>query len=301
MLLSYVVRLRVITAIVLTTPTLSAAGKFDPSLTVWYDEPAERFNCGLPLGNGRLGMMVYGGVSRERIVLSEESLWSGSPVEHDRPDAHKHLPRIRKLLLAGKNVEAEELVNQHFVGTGTGTSGRAGHEPYGCFQTLGSLWIEYDLQAAHDNYRHVLDVSTGVARVTYAVDGQSILRECFVSAPDEVGVVLLKADRPAGLTCTVGLDRHERYETKAVGPGELLMTGQVTDGMDGDDGVRYAARIRAVAAGGRVSADGDRLRITGADRATVLFDGETDYSGPVPRGRHVKDPAGKTAELDFAA
>ncbi|HUV62456.1 MAG TPA: glycoside hydrolase family 95 protein [Sedimentisphaerales bacterium] len=285
-------------------PSISfAVEKFDPSSTVWYDKPAEQFNLGLPLGNGRLGMMVYGGTVRERIVLNEESLWSGSPVEHDRPGAHKYLAPIRELLLAGKNIEAEELVNQHFVGTGTGTSGRAGHEPYGCFQTLGSLWIEYDLPATKTtDYRRVLDMSAGIAEVRYVADGRTIVREGFVSAPDEVGVLLLKADRPGGLTCTVGLDRHERYESKAVGPSELLMTGQVTDGKQGDEGVRYAARIRVSTTTGQVKTDGDRLRITGADQAVILFDGETDYPGPVPRDRNVKDPVGKTAEiLDRAA
>ncbi|MHC4398956.1 MAG: glycoside hydrolase family 95 protein [Planctomycetota bacterium] len=297
MSLSHAGRLALITAVVLTPPALSAAEKPDPSLTVWYEKPAERFHQGLPLGNGRLGMMVYGGVAQERIVLSEESLWSGSPVEHDRPEAHKHLPQIRRLLLEGKNVEAEGLVNEHFVGTGTGTSGRAGHEPYGCFQTMGSLWIEYGLQAEPENYRRVLDLSTGIARVSCVVDDRAIWRESFVSAPDEVGVVLLKADRPAGLTCAVRLDRHERFETKAIGPNELLMTGQLADGKQGDDGVGYAARVRVIADGGEVAPDGGRLRITGADRATILYDAETDYPGPVPRDRHVKDPSGETREV----
>lgn len=270
---------------------------FDPSLLVWYDKPAERFHQGLPLGNGRIGMMVYGGVARERIVLSEESLWSGSPVQHDRPDAHKHLPQIRELLLAGKNVEAEELVNQHFVGTGTGTSGRAGHEPYGCFQTTGSLWVDYDVQGTPSRYRRTLDLSTGIAAVSYAVDDRTILRESFVSAPDEVGVVLLKSNRPGGLTCYVRLDRHERFETKATGQAELLMTGQLSDGKSGGNGVRYAARARVVPEGGRVTADGNRLRIQDADRAVILLDVETDYPGPVPRVRRVKDPVSETAKV----
>ena len=294
--------LMLFSAAALVPSAARADERLDPSLAVWYDEPAEQFNMGLPLGNGRLGLMVYGGTASERIVLNEESLWSGSPVEHDRPDAHKHLPEIRKLLLAGRNVEAEELVNQHFVGTGTGTSGSAGAEPYGCYQTLGSLWIDYESDDQPADYRRVLHTDTGVAEVSYRADGHAIRRECFASAPDDVGVVLLEADRPGGLTCTVRLDRHERFETKVVGPAELLMTGQVTDGKDDTTGVRYAARIRVIPSGGKVTAQGDRLRITGADRAVILFDGETNYPGPVPRDRLVTDPVAKTAEvLDRAA
>jgi len=88
---------------------------------MWYETPASHFTQSLPLGNGRLGMMVFGGVDKDRIVLNEESVWSGSPAENDRPDAHKRLPEIRRLLQQGKNDEAERLVNQTFTCKGEGS------------------------------------------------------------------------------------------------------------------------------------------------------------------------------------
>ena len=108
------------------------------SLILWYETPARDFTQSLPLGNGRLGMMVFGGIDKDRIVLNEESLWSGSPAENDRPDAHKRLPEIRRLLQQGKNDEAERLVNQTFTCKGEGSGHAKGANlPFGCYQEIG--------------------------------------------------------------------------------------------------------------------------------------------------------------------
>ena len=120
----------------------------DPASSLWYDEAAKTWIQALPIGNGRLGAMVLGGVNRERIALNEESVWSGSTANNDRPDAAKNLPEIRRLLLAGKNVEAEALVNQTFTCQGAGTGrGHGAGVPFGCYQTLGDLRIAWKLSA----------------------------------------------------------------------------------------------------------------------------------------------------------
>ncbi|MCH5377038.1 MAG: glycoside hydrolase family 95 protein, partial [Planctomycetes bacterium] len=115
----------------------------DPSTTLWYARPAASWQReALPIGNGRLGAMIFGGVGHERIALNEESVWSGSRTENNRDDASENLPEIRRLLLAGKNAEAEALVNQSFTCKGAG-SGRGGgaRVPFGCYQALGDLHI----------------------------------------------------------------------------------------------------------------------------------------------------------------
>jgi alpha-L-fucosidase 2 len=124
------------------TATLRAA---DPTTTLWFDKPAASFHESLPLGNGRIGAMVFGGLNEERIVLNESSVWSGSrDNEADRPDAHKALPEIRRLLLEGKNVEAERLVNANFTCQGEGSGHANGvNLPFGCYQTLGNLWLRF--------------------------------------------------------------------------------------------------------------------------------------------------------------
>ena len=116
----------------------------DPAATLWFDAPAKRFSESCPLGNGRLGAMVFGGVDEERIVLNESSMWSGSREDADRPDAREALPRIRRLLLEGRNAEAEALVNQHFTCRGAGSGhGNGANVPFGCYQTLGNLRLRF--------------------------------------------------------------------------------------------------------------------------------------------------------------
>ncbi|MCP5523689.1 MAG: glycoside hydrolase N-terminal domain-containing protein [Verrucomicrobiales bacterium] len=133
---------RVLLLLPLASSLSSQAG--DPKTTLWFDAPATRFHESLPLGNGRIGAMVFGGVGEERIVLNESSMWSGSPDDGDRPEAHEALPEIRQLLLDGKNVEAERLVNQNFTCQGKGSGhGNGANVPFGCYQTLGNLRLRF--------------------------------------------------------------------------------------------------------------------------------------------------------------
>src|SRR5271170_6294993 len=112
---------------------------FVPETTIWFDKPAKDFTESSPMGNGRLGAMMFGGVDEERIVLNESSVWSGSRQDADRPDAYKVLPKIQKLLLEGKNPEAEALVNANFTCTGSGSGGKQ----YGCYQVLANLHLSF--------------------------------------------------------------------------------------------------------------------------------------------------------------
>jgi alpha-L-fucosidase 2 len=128
-------------ALLLLAINAAAAG---PTSGLWFDRPAKTFQASLPLGNGRMGAMVLGGVTDERIVLNESSVWSGSPERADRPDAHKALPEIRQLLLEGKNVEAEALVNANFTCQGRGSGhGSGANVPFGCYQVLGNLHLRF--------------------------------------------------------------------------------------------------------------------------------------------------------------
>ena len=247
---------------------------------VWLDAPATHFTESLPLGNGRLGAVVFGGVAEERIVLNETGLWSGSPHDADRPDAYKSLPEIRRLLLAGKNVEAEALVNKNFTSAGTGSGrGRGANLPYGRYQVLGSLrlkFLDVPPAAAVTNYRRELNLADATARVTYEVGGVKFTREIFVSAPDEVIAIRLTASRPAALNFDLALDRPENFTTAAPGPDRLLMTGQLSDGKQGTDGVRYAARLRALMRSGSLDHSENALQIRDADDVILLLSAVTD-------------------------
>ncbi len=148
-----------------------AAGSND--LLIWFDSSATKFTQSLPLGNGRLGAMVFGGVGEERIVLNEGTLWSGSPQDADKPDAAQYLPEIRRLLLEGKNAEAEALVYKNFTAKGLGSArGKGKDAPYGAYQVLGNLRLKFaGGETNFTNYRRELNLGEAVARVSYTQNG----------------------------------------------------------------------------------------------------------------------------------
>jgi alpha-L-fucosidase 2 len=286
-------------ALFLMTSLLTAPAVADGASTLlWYEKPAARFYESLPLGNGRLGAMVFGGVNDERIVLNESSMWSGSPEEADRPDAHKSLPEIRRLLLEGKNREAEQLVNANFTCQGKGSGhARGANLPFGCYQTLGNLRLKF-ADGEAKNYRRELDLSTATARISYEKEGVTFTREQFISAPGEVFVTRLTASKPGALSFAASLDRPERATVTANG-NEILMVGTLNDGRGGN-GVSYAARLRAVARGGKVTAENNGLRIEAADEVLLYFTAATDYRGFA--GRQLSDAAKASQnDLDKAA
>jgi len=279
--------------------TLSAAADTSAvsETTIWFDAPAKNFTESLPLGNGRLGAMMMGGVDNERIILNESSVWSGSRQDADRLDAWKVLPEIRQLLLEGKNVEAEGLVNANFTCKGPGSSGGQ----YGCYQVLGNLHLAFtgETNAPVENYRRELDLSDAVARMTYVRAGIVYRRELFVSAPDETIVLQLTANRPKQISFEVRLDRPERFQAVASANNELLMTGQLDNGVDGK-GIRYAARVRVLQHGGEVSTNGGILSVRRATEVTLLITAATDYQGFA--GRQTKNAvAASLADMDKAA
>jgi len=269
-----------------------------PDTTIWFDQPARNFTESLPLGNGRLGAMMFGGVGEERIVLNESSVWSGSRQDADRPDAYKVLPEIRKLLLEGKNPEAEALVNANFTCKGAGSHGGQ----YGCYQVLGNLhlsWFAGNTNAAVTGYRRELDLNTAVASLKFNRGGVEFEREMFITAPDQVMVLRMSAQQPKQISFDARLDRPERFETVADGKNGLLMTGQLDNGVDGK-GVRYAVRIRVLNQGGSVSTDGNVLGVDQANQVTLLIAAATDYQGFA--GRRTKNPlAASLQDLNDAA
>jgi alpha-L-fucosidase 2 len=263
-----------------------------PETTIWFDAPAKAFTESLPLGNGRLGAMMFGGVKEERVVLNESSVWSGSVQNADRPDAYKALPEIQKLLLEGKNDEAENLVNANFTCQGPGSGGAQ----YGCYQVLGNLHLSFlggDTNAPVTNYRRVLNLDDATARLEFQQGGTVFTREMFASAPDQVMVLRLTADQAKQITFEAKLDRPERFETTGDGNDGLMMTGQLDNGTDGK-GVRYVARIRALHRGGEVSVHGNVLSVDHANEVVLLIAAATDYRGFA--GRQLTDPAGATLE-----
>ncbi len=245
--------------------------------------------------------MMFGGIDEERIVLNESSVWSGSHQDADRPDAYKVLPQIQKQLLEGKNSEAEALMNANFICTGPGSSSGTGNGQYGCYQVLGNLHLNFSSKtdAPVENYRRELNLNDAIAKVEFNRAGVKFTREMFASAPDQVLVLRLNADHSKEISFEARLDRPERFETAGDGKNGLLMIGQLDNGLGGG-GVRYAARVRVLNRGGKVSVVENRLRVKEADEVILLIAAGTDYQGFA--GRQTKDPAAATGiDLNKAA
>jgi len=238
----------------------------DPAHTIWLDHPAEHFTSALPLGNGTMGALVFGGVERERIVLNEIGLWSGSVEDPNRHDSHEYLPEIRRLLLEGKNLEAEALLSQRFTCAGAGSGqGNGADVPYGCYQVLGNLRLEFGGDAPAEDYRNELDLRTAIVRTAYTRGGVRFERECFVSKPNEVFVERIRCDKPGALDFILKLDRPEGTVTKSDmldGKPILEISGRMPS-------MGYAARVSVELRGGQAFRALGGVGIEGADEVIL--------------------------------
>jgi alpha-L-fucosidase 2 len=282
---------------------LTMIGRATDDLTIWHRQPAKNWNEATPIGNGRIGAMIFGGVTSERLQLNEDSLWSGSPGDDDNPEALEALPKIRELLFAGKYAEAQRMANRKLVCKGVGSSrGRGARATYGSYQSLGDLNLEFahGTNATVTNYRRELDLVTATARVSYEVDGVKFQRELFSSAPDQVLVMRLEASKRGALNFRLALTRPEAAETAVVGNDELLMRGQLWDGVT-NAGMKYATRVKVICTGGKVSGADGALQIENATEVLLLLTAATDYRMQLPDWRQ-GDPEKQTAtELAAAA
>jgi len=250
------------------------------ALKLWYEQPAERWEETLPLGNGRLGMMPDGGINQEKIVLNDITLWSGSPQDANNYEAYKKLPQIRKLLAEGKNNEAQALIDESFICTGKGSGG----VPFGCFQVLGQLQIDFDYKLADNvkpflgDYHRELNLDNAVARSSYKLKNVTYTREYFTSFGDDVSMVRLTADQPGKLNLKVSLSREERSSLRTLG-NQIQLYGQLDNGTDGK-GMQYLARVEARHIGGTLSMAQNSLVIKNATEVILYLSAGTDFNNP---------------------
>jgi alpha-L-fucosidase 2 len=249
-------------------------------LKLWYRQPAQRWEETVALGNGRLGMMPDGGITNEKVVLNDITMWSGSSQDANNYEAYKKLPEIRSLLAAGKNVEAQAIIDKSFVCTGKGSGG----VPFGCFQMLGNLNLSYqykgvdDKDVKYENYERELSLNNALAKTTYKVNGVTYKREYFTSFSDDVDVIKLSADKPGMLNLSINISRPERGVTSTEG-NELDLTGQLDNGTDGK-GVAYKARVKAQLTGGSLSTTPTSLIIKDATEVIIYVSAGTDFKNP---------------------
>lgn len=248
-------------------------------LRLLFNQPAEIWEQTLPLGNGRLGMMPDGGTEKEHIVLNDITMWSGSEdPEALNPDAIHYLPKIRELLLEGKNDEAQNLMYQHFRCGGLGSAhGNGKDAPYGSFQMLGDLHLvhKYPSTDSASNYQRSLSLNDAVARTKFKKGDITYTREYFASHSHDVLAIRLSADKKRAISFEAALSRAERA-TVSVIDNVLQMEGQLNDGHNTDNGVQYRTKLKIVNKGGVLTSNGSSLSLTDADEALILISSSTD-------------------------
>jgi alpha-L-fucosidase 2 len=274
----------------------SGQAQTNKPLRLWYDKPAAQWEETLPLGNGRLGMMPDGGVMQEDIVLNDITLWSGAPQDANNYNANQKLPEIQKLLLEGKNDEAQALINKDFICTGKGS----GAEPFGCFQTLGRLGIafHYDGPAnAHfTNYSRQLSLNNATAACSYKIGDVTYNREYFTSFGNDVGIVKLTASVAGKLNFEVSLSREERATVRVTG-NKLEMAGQLENGTDGK-GMQYIALLSMKLTGGKISGANNKLIVKNATEVLLYFSAKTSYKDDSYR-QHAQQLLDKAMLVDY--
>ena len=261
-------------------------------LTLFYTNAAVKWTEALPIGNGRLGAMIFGGAEREHLQLNESTLWAGGPYDPNNTNAFGALPEARKLIFAGKYDEAHKLVGEKMMAT------PLREMPY---ETLGDLFLDFPTNAPIENYRRDLDLDTAVATVSYTANGVHFKREIFSSAADEVIVIRLTADKPGQISFTAGMPTPQKVTMTVEGGNTLVMNG-VNGEMRGIAGaLKFQARINVLATGGKIltgsagilaggsgrerqklagkdaGAPSAAISVAGADSVTLIIAAATSY------------------------
>ncbi|WP_438482586.1 glycoside hydrolase family 95 protein [Oleiharenicola lentus] len=257
--------IRAFFALCLLAPLFATAAAVHPdySKILWYRQPAQVWTEALPVGNGRLGAMVFGGLAEERLQLNEDTLWTGQPRDYTHEGAAKHLPEIRRLLTEGKQKEAEALAMEKFM------SKPLRQEMY---QPMADLWIALTGHEAATDYRRQLDLSSAMASVNYRVGETRFTRTTFSSFPDQVLVQHIFAEEPGKVNGRIRLTSPQEGFTVKAEKNELHLTGKVSNG-----GLPFAVSVRVIAEGGTVEINGESLEVSGATAVTCIVAGASAY------------------------
>jgi alpha-L-fucosidase 2 len=271
-------------------PPLSSEGDAEGaadsgSTLMWYEEPAKDWMGSLPVGNGRLGAVVYGGTERERLQLNDDTLWSGPPSrDWNNPEALQYLPEIRRLLLDQRDYAAANELTKKMQG------------PFNeSYQPLGEVSITFPALKEISGYQRQLNLDTGVIKIAYNGDGAGFTREIFSSAPAQAIVIRLHCDQPHGVTCKVAMESLLLTHFNGPDGEDLVLLGKAPCHVDPNylkhspnpviydeaigKGMFWEVRIRAIVDGGKAIASQGALEIIGARSVTLLVAAGTGYKG----------------------
>lgn len=232
------------------------------NLKLWYNKPAQKWTEALPIGNGRLGAMIFGGVENDHIQFNEETLWTGAPNDYAHKGAYQYLDKIRQLLFDGKQKEAEDLAMAEFMSVPLKQK---------TYQAFGDLNLHFANQSVFADYHRELDLKNALCRVSYQANGVNYTREYLSSNPDQVIAIRLTADQKKALNFTLDMDALHEAKTMEANGNSLTLKVQVKDGV-----LRGVATLKVVS-DGNVSAKGNQLSVSGAKTATIYLAAATNY------------------------
>lgn len=250
-------------------------------LSLWYRRPAGHYgkdwnyrqNEGpwveaLAIGNGRLGAMVFGGIEKERIQLNEDTLWAGGPYDPSNPNALEALPEVRRLIFEGEYRKAHELIDKKIL---------AIPRRQMQYQPVGDLLLTFPDNNSVSNYRRDLNLDTAIARVTYTADGVNFTREVFCSPVDQVIVIHLTADKSGQISFTAGMNSPQKTTVKTEAPDTLVMRGVNGSARGIEAALKFQARVRVMAYGGKTNPQQEQISVTDADSAMLLIAASTSF------------------------
>ncbi len=248
----------------------SSGGEERQPLRLYYEQPATQWVEALPIGNGRIGAMHYGGLRHDELQLNEETVWGGSPHNNANPKAAASLDRIRQLIFSGHNAEAQALCGEAICSPG----------PNGMpYQTVGSLHLDFDLPDSCTEYERALDLRTALSTVRFTANGTTYTREAFVSGKEGLLVVHLTASKRGALTFTARYTSpYTSGLTCSVTDDHLLRIDGMADSHEGiPAGVRFTALARIDHSGGQLTGEAEALRVEGASEATIYLSIGTNF------------------------
>ncbi len=251
---------------------------FNPATLLWYKQPAKKWEEALPVGNGRLGAMVFGNSKEERIQLNEDTYWTGGPYSTVVKGGYKVLPKVQKLVFQGKYLQAHNLFGRNLMGYPVEQQK---------YQSLGNLVLFFQNQDSVTNYKRWLDLETGITAVSYQANGITYTREVFASAPDGVIAIRITANKPGSISLTANLrgERNQTFSNYATdyfrmdpdGKDGLKLTGKSADYMGVKGQIRYDARLKAIVDVGSVKTDDMNLIVDHANSLTLYLAAATNF------------------------